>query len=212
VRFYKACGWSNADLEHYRARFGGFGKMVHPLPDSFQRVCAGDRLNIGPYTWQAVIGQGHSPEHLCLYCPQLRLLISGDQVLPKITSNVSVFPTEPEADPLRDWLVSLASVRSEVPDDVLVLPAHNTPFRGLHARTGQLIQGHERGLERLLAELAEPRRAIDVFGVLFRKPVTSPMALQMATGESVAHLNCLIRRGQVVREPDHTGVAWYRTV
>jgi glyoxylase-like metal-dependent hydrolase (beta-lactamase superfamily II) len=139
----------------------------------------------------------------------MRLLISGDQVLPRITSNVSVFPTEPDADPLKDWLESLAMIRAAVPDDVLVLPAHNEPFYGLHARIDQLIQGHEKALERLLAALTEPKTASDVFTLLFRRPIADGM-LQMATGESVAHLNCLIERGQVVRNMDDAGVAWYQ--
>jgi glyoxylase-like metal-dependent hydrolase (beta-lactamase superfamily II) len=139
----------------------------------------------------------------------MRLLISGDQVLPKITSNVSVFPTEPDADPLKDWLESLASIRAAVPDDVLVLPAHNEPFYGLHAWIDQLIQGHERSLGRLLDALREPRTAVDVFSLLFRRPISGE-TLQMATGESLAHLNCLIQRGQVTRNLDDAGVAWYR--
>lgn len=209
LRFYKASGWKLADLEHYKARFGGFGKMVYALPDSYHRVSQGDQLVIGGTVWHAVIGRGHSPEHLCLYCPKLRVLISGDQVLPKITSNVSVFPTEPDADPLADWLESLASIRAQVPDDVLVLPAHNEPFYGLHARIDQLISGHERSLTRLREALAQPKTAADVFGVLFRREVSGDM-LQMATGESVAHLNCLIRRGQIRRTLDEAGVAWYQ--
>jgi glyoxylase-like metal-dependent hydrolase (beta-lactamase superfamily II) len=209
LRFYQASGWQAADLEHYKARFGGFGKMVYALPDSYHRVTHGDQFLIGRHHWHAVVGRGHSPEHLCLYCPQLRLLISGDQVLPKITPNVSVFPTEPDADPLREWLESLAMVRDTVPDEVLVLPAHNEPFRGLHARTTQLIEGHERSLEKLLEALRQGRTASDVFSVLFRRSVSTDV-LQMATGESVAHLNCLIQRGQVTRTLDDAGVAWYR--
>lgn len=211
IRFYQAAGWDSAAIEHYKTRFGGFGKMVYALPDSFRRLSDGDRLMIGGQEWQAVVGRGHSPEHLCLYCPQLRLLISGDQVLPKITSNVSVFPTEPEADPLSDWLESLASIRSRVPDDVLVLPSHNKPFRGLHERLEQLIQGHERSLQSLLESLATPKTAVQVFGILFRRPVSGSV-LDMASGESIAHLNCLIRRGQVVKHLDNAGVAWYRSV
>jgi glyoxylase-like metal-dependent hydrolase (beta-lactamase superfamily II) len=209
VRFYKASGWAHADIERYKARFGGFGKMVYALPDSYHRVSEGDQLLIGDRRWHAVIGRGHSPEHLCLYCPELRLLISGDQVLPRITSNVSVFPTEPEADPLKDWLESLASIRAKVPDEVLVLPAHNDPFQGLHRRIEQLIQGHERSLERLREALAEPKTASEVFGVLFRRTVSGDM-LQMATGESLAHLNCLIQRGQATRLTDSAGVGWYQ--
>ena len=149
------------------------------------------------------------PEHACLYCPDLKLLISGDQVLPRISSNVSVFPTEPDADPLTDWLVSLERIKGLVPDDVLVLPAHNDPFIGLHLRLDNLIKGHERSLKRLEASLAKPKRAVDVFGALFARKVDLEV-LGMATGESLAHLNCLIGRGRATKVYDDSGVAWYR--
>jgi glyoxylase-like metal-dependent hydrolase (beta-lactamase superfamily II) len=208
IRFYQAAGWDSDAIERYKTRFGGFGKMVYALPDSFRRIADGDEFHIGGRLWRVVVGRGHSPEHACLHCPESRILISGDQVLPKITSNVSVFPTEPEADPLTDWLESLASIRLRVPDDVLVLPAHNEPFRGLHARIEKLIQGHEQSLLRLQEALAEPKTAAGIFSILFRRPVGGEL-LTMATGESVAHLNCLIRRRQAVRELDDAGVAWY---
>jgi len=197
-------------LEDYKARFGRFGKMVYQLPDSYRRVVDGEELLIGGHAWRAVVGHGHSPEHLSLYCPQQRLFISGDQVLPRITSNVSVFPTEPDADPLTDWLESLASIKERVPDEVLVLPSHNLPFQGLWARLEQLIHGHENALTRLTQVLVEPQRAVDVFNLLFRRRVGSEM-LAMASGESVAHLNCLIRRGRIMREDDAAGISWYRT-
>jgi glyoxylase-like metal-dependent hydrolase (beta-lactamase superfamily II) len=209
VRFYRAAGWDEAALEHYKARFGGFGKAVHALPDSYRRVVEGEELLINGHRWRAVIGRGHSPEHLCLYCPQLKLLISGDQVLPRITSNVSVFPTEPDADPLTEWLDSLAALKQKISDDVLVLPSHNEPFRGLHARLDELAEGHERRLARVRQELATPRRAVDLFSVLFRRSIGLDM-LGMATGESIAHLNCLIGRGLAVRRSDDDGILWYQ--
>ncbi|MBV8405931.1 MAG: MBL fold metallo-hydrolase [Gammaproteobacteria bacterium] len=209
LRFYHAAGWNEDALAAYKARFGGFGKAVYALPDSYRRIVDGEQIIIGERSWQAVIGRGHSPEHLCLHCPELRVLISGDQVLPRITSNVSVFPTEPDANPLQEWLESLASIAQRVPDDVLVLPSHNEPFRGLHARLTTLIDGHEQRLARMHEELASPKRAADVFGVLFRRRVAADMLI-MATGESVAHLNCLLARGLAVRELDDAGVAWYR--
>jgi len=209
VRFFRAAGWDEAALDAYRSRFGGFGKALHPLPDSYRRLSDGDIIGIGAHDWRVVVGNGHSPEHACLHSEELGLLISGDQVLPRISSNVSVFPTEPEADPLADWLSSLARIRSKVPGDVLVLPAHNDPFTGLHARIDHLIAGHERSLERLLARLAEPQRVVDVFGVLFRRAI-GPGLLGLATGEALAHLNCLINRGLAVRAADEGGVNWYR--
>ena len=210
LRFYRAAGWDEEAIEDYKTRFGIFGKRVYALPDSFHRVSAGDAIEIGGRRWRAVIGSGHSPEHLCLHCPELGLMISGDQVLPRITSNVSLFPTEPEADPLADWLASIASIRDQVPDEVLVLPSHNEPFRGLHARLAQLDAWHEHVLGRLLEAVREPRRAVDVFEVMFRRRVGLDL-LTFATGESLAHLSCLVHRGQVVRELAG-GVAWYRAV
>ena len=209
IDFYRAAGWDEDALENYQARFGGFGKAVYQLPDSFHRVRDGDEITIGEHVWHVVVGSGHSPEHACLYCPDLKLLISGDQVLPRISSNVSVFPTEPDGDPLTEWLVSLARIKTLVPDDVLVLPAHNEPFFGLHARIDQLINGHEQGLDRLETLLAEPRRSVDIFSALFARKI-GPDNLGMATGEGLAHLNCLIGRGRAHAQADADGVVWYR--
>ncbi|RJG27169.1 MBL fold metallo-hydrolase [Massilia cavernae] len=212
IDFYRRAGWSCESIEHYRARFGNFGKMIYTLPDSYRRMQDGDVFTIGQHEWRVVVGTGHSPEHACLYCPAMKLLISGDQVLPRISSNVSVHPTEPDADPLADWLASIDTVRRAVPNDVLVLPAHGEPFHGLHERLDYLAQGQLRSLDRLRRSLDVPRRAVDVFGALFASAVTSDNAMQLnlATGESIAHLNYLVHRGEVAMQTDHDGVAWYR--
>ena len=212
IDFCRRAGWGPVAIETYRARFGNFGKHIHTLPDSFRRLHDGDEFAIGANTWRVVVGSGHSPEHACLYCPELKVLISGDQVLPRISSNVSVFPTEPDADPMKNWLESLAKLKREVPDEVLVLPAHNECFRGLHARIDALASGQERALQRLRRSLAEPKRAIDVFGALFARAIAEADVglLGMATGESLACLNYLVHRGEVGREVDADGVAWYR--
>lgn len=211
LRFYRRAGWDADAIETYRTRFGNFGKMTYALPESYRRVHDGETIRIGAHDWRVVVGNGHSPEHACFHCPALKLLISGDQVLPKISSNVSVFPTEPDANPLDDWLVSIEKLAREVPDDVLVLPAHNEPFRGLHARLAQLEQGHMRSLERLREALGEPKRVVDLFGALFKREITSDqMLLNLATGETVAHLNYLLQRGEATFDVDAGGVAWYR--
>ncbi len=212
IEFYRRAGWKPAAIETYRTRFGNFGKHIHPLPDSYRRLHDGEELRIGTHTWRVVVGSGHSPEHACLYCPELKVLISGDQVLPRISSNVSVHPTEPEADPMSDWLESLARLRREIPADVLVLPAHNECFTGLHARIDALASGQERALEKLRDSLAEPKRSIDVFGALFARPIgeANVALLGMATGESVACLNHLLQRREIRRDIDADGVAWYR--
>ena len=210
VAFYRAAGWDEAALDRYKTKFGSFGEMIYPLPESYRRIADRDSLRIGAYEWRVVVGSGHSPEHACLYCPQLQLLISGDQVLPRISSNVSVYPTEPDANPLDDWLSSLAAVKNEVPDDVLVLPAHNSPFRGLHARIDELLESHRAALARLESALATPQRAVDVFAALFARPI-NPGVLGMATGEAVAHLNYLSHSGRAIRELDGDGIGWWRS-
>ncbi|MDO7836420.1 MBL fold metallo-hydrolase [Sphingobium sp. HBC34] len=208
LSFYRAAGWSEPALDRYRTRFGDFGKMVYPIPNAYQCMMDGDRIMIAGQEWQVVVGVGHSPEHACLYCPTLKLLIAGDQVLPTISSNISVQPLEPEADPLTDWLTTLATVRDRVPEDTLVLPAHGDPFLGLHQRIDQLLSGHERSLVRLAEALAQPKRAVDIFSVLFRRPIT-PELQSMATGESLAHLHCLRHRGIAQRHTDADGIAWW---
>lgn len=212
VRFYRRAGWDDEAIEDYRTRFGQFGKMVYALPESFRRLRDGETLRIGDHDWRVVVGTGHSPEHACLWCPNLKLLISGDQVLPKISSNVSVFPTEPEADPLHGWLRSMERIRDTVPDDVLVLPAHNEPFIGLHARLAYLGQGHRVSLDRLRRRLAQPRRVVDVFASLFGRAIDEPRLLSLATGESLAHLNYLVHRGEASVSVDDDGAAWYQAV
>lgn len=210
IDFYRAAGWDERALEHYKARFGDFGRGVHTLPDSFHRVEHGDTIRIGRHGWRAVVGSGHSPEHLCLYCPEQKLLISGDQVLPGISSNVSVFPTEPDADPLGEWLDSLQRIAGQVPNDVLVLPAHNRPFRGLHVRLQTLREGHHRSLDALREALRSPRRVVDLFEALYRRPIGGEV-LGLATGEALAHLNHLLHRGEIARRRDEAGIDWYAT-
>lgn len=209
LRFYRAAGWNEEALETYQARFGGFGKGVYAMPDSYRRLSAGQTIRIGDYDWTVVMGSGHSPEHACLHCPELNLFISGDQVLPRISSNVSVHPTEPDADPLDNWLTSLAAIKTAVPEAVLVLPSHNDPFYGLHVRIDHLIRGHERAMSRLAKLLGEEKRVIDTFSALFARPI-GPEVLGMATGESLANLNCLLYRGLITRRTDEAGVDWYR--
>ena len=211
TELFRRHGLTGERLESNAVRKNNYKKGVPSLPYSFHRILEGDEISIDGKNWKVIVGRGHAPEHAMLFCAESNVLISGDQVLPKISSNVSVFPTEPAGDPLTDWLTSLARIKTQIPDDVLVLPAHNDPFHGLHARIDHLIAGHERGLARLEQLLAEPKRAVDVFHVLFRRKIDQ-WVLGMATGESLAHLNCLIARGKVAKDTDAQGVDWYRAV
>jgi len=208
IRFYRAAGFAEDALEAYKTRFGGFGRGVYRLPNAYRRIQEGERIEIGGRIWEIVVGRGHAPEHACLWCREENLFISGDQILPRISSNVSLFPTEPEANPLQDWLDSCAKLKALLPPDILVLPSHNEPFRGVNLRLQELIDGHETAMEKLLALCAEAKRAVDCFPALFRSRITSGNYL-MATGESLAHLNCLRARGQLRRTVDDDGVDWY---
>jgi glyoxylase-like metal-dependent hydrolase (beta-lactamase superfamily II) len=210
VRFYRAAGFPDQALEDYKTRFGGFGRGVYKLPNAYRRIEEGERIPIGGRVWEIVVGRGHAPEHACLWCREENLFISGDQVLPRISSNVSLFPTEPEADPLKDWLDSCARLKALLPEDILVLPSHNEPFRGVKLRLQELIDGHEQNMDKLVALCTEPKRAVDVFPALFRAKITSGN-FGMATGESLAHLNCLRARGLIERDADSEGVDWYET-
>jgi glyoxylase-like metal-dependent hydrolase (beta-lactamase superfamily II) len=211
VKFYRAAGWDEDALDSYKIRFGGFGKAVSRMPDAYHRISDGDVIDIGGKPWRVVTGNGHCPEHACLWQEELKLFISGDQVLPRISSNVSVFPTEPDGDPLTDWIESCKKLLEVMPNDVLVLPSHNEPFIGLHERLHNLIEGHEKSLARILSRLNEPKRAIDIFVAMFARKI-GPDLLGMATGEALAHLNCLIGRGLVRRETDEQGVSRYVAV
>lgn len=207
-RFYRGAGFPPEALQNYHKVFGYFGRFVAPLPESYHRIRDGDRLAIGGHSWEVVVGRGHSPEHACLFDAERNLLISGDQLLPTISSNVSVYPTEPAADPLGEWLLSLAVLKERVPQDVLVLPAHGRPFRGAHERLDELMTGHRSSLDLLVEFCRQPRRAIDTFPVLFKRDIDRNNLI-MATGESIAHLNYLLSRGVLQVETDRHGVRWY---
>lgn len=209
-RFYQGAGFSEENMFRYLELFGGFGKVVAPLPESYHRLHQNRPVTIGDHQWKVITGHGHSPEHACLYCPELNVLISGDQILPTISPNVSVFPTEPTANPLEGWFESLHRLKTLLPDDVLVLPAHGRPFRGVNQRLDALIEEHETGLDKLRKFCRQPRRAIDVFPTLFKSEITKSNLI-MATGEAIAHLNYLLYEGELEVSSVEDGVRWYKT-
>ncbi len=208
VDFFHGCGWNETQLETYRREFGRFGKAVWTLPQAYTRLSDGNVLSIGGDEWRVVTGSGHSPEHVCLWRASDGVFIAGDQILPRISSNVSVWPTEPLQDPLDDWMRSLDKLEALLPAETLILPSHGEPFIGVVERIQALRRGHEVSLKRLERRLAEPKRAIDVFSSLFARTIGDGV-LGMATGESVAHLNYLTGKGLVRRETDADGVFWW---
>jgi glyoxylase-like metal-dependent hydrolase (beta-lactamase superfamily II) len=208
IEFYSAAGFPESALERYQAHFGTFGKYVAPLPQCYRRLKDGMTVSIGSHTWQVVIGRGHSVEHACLFCEEINVLVSGDQILPTISSNVSVYPTEPAANPLADWLDSLTMLKKRLPSDVLVLPAHGKPFRGAHLRLDQLTAEHLDGLDKLRQLCRQPMQAIDTFPALFKSKITENNLI-MATGEAIAHLNYLQENGELHSWLDDKGTRWY---
>ncbi len=190
LRFLFQAGVSREKEEAIKqAGFGMFKAVVHELPGSFTRLEDGTELVIGGRRWRVVIGRGHSPEHVCLYCLDEPLLIAGDQVLPSITSNVSVTGKEPNGNPLAHWFTSLNRMKA-LPDDVLVLPSHGQAFYGLHLRLNSLVDGHLSKLKILHDWLAEERSPVETLPVLFRRKLTGH-DFYMALGEALAHIHLL---------------------
>jgi len=209
-QYYRRAGMADRQIEAIHQRARKIGDWWAPLPCAYRRLQEGDRLRIGTRSWQIRIGQGHSLEHACLYCEQDKMLISGDQVLPKITPNVSLGPMEPEANPLALWLDSLRELL-KLPADTLVLPAHNMPFRGLHERLNYLLQHHEACMGDLLEACRTPRTAMELVPRMFRRKLDLPQ-LSMALGECLAHLQLLLSRGHMERHLDEQGVFRYQAI
>lgn len=208
--FYQRCGMPRAFLDRIRQKpTSGPSQMIEPLPASYHRVSDNDELQIGTRSWRAVVGRGHSPEHLCLFCEPRGLLISGDQVLPRISSNISVMGLEPEGDPLALWLQSIERIRL-LPDKTLVLPAHGLPFYGLHARLSALVEHHHAHLDLLEEACVKARRVQDLLPLMFRGEL-DVLQMGMATGECLAHLNHLLYQRRIERQLDQDGLYTYQT-
>ncbi len=200
VAFYRAAGYGEAEMEALRARAKyGFSRVCAPLPVGFRRIAEGGVLHVGTREWRVLTGHGHASEHAVLWCEADGLVLAGDQVLPRITSNIGVYPTEPEGDPLGDFLESCAALRRSLPEGALVLPGHNEPFTGLHIRLDQLIAHHTEALDALHGALGEPRTALECFDVLFDREIGDSLR-GFAIVEAVAHLNRLCAAGRARRD------------
>jgi glyoxylase-like metal-dependent hydrolase (beta-lactamase superfamily II) len=204
-RFYRAAGLDEAAVATSWSRGNPYPKRVSPVPRSFHRLAEGDEIVIGGRTWRVIVGRGHAPEHVCLWCPELAVFIAGDQVLPKISPNVSLWATEPDGNPLAHYLESLERIRATVAANVLVLPSHNMPFRGLHERIGQLIAHHEERLATVETACAAPRTAAEILPLLFRRQLDAHQ-LGFAVGEALSHLQYLVRVGRLTRRSRPDGV------
>ncbi|APG63586.1 hypothetical protein LPB140_04705 [Sphingorhabdus lutea] len=194
----RLAGWDEARLENMRQKgWGNFAKAVSPLPLGHVRLFDEQLLTIGHRKWRILTGGGHTPEHSCLYDEDNKIIIAGDQILPRITSNVSMMASEPEANPLAEWLESIEKFKLRMHDDTLVLPAHGEPFHGVQQRLDYLAKGHYDRLDKLEAALKQrPHRAVDCFGILFDRDIDDSV-YGLATGEAMAHLQYLEKSGRI---------------
>ena len=205
VAHYTAHGLTDRSyLDSLGQRTGYFSKLVPDMPETYRRIAHDETFPIGDDTWRVITGFGHSPEHAALYAEKANILIAGDMLLPRISTNVSVHAMEPEADPVRQFLDSIRRF-DPLPDDALVLPSHGRPFRRFHRRIRQLVEHHDARLAEVLAHCASPRTAADIVPIMFRRPLDTHQ-LFFAFGEALAHLHALWYAGSLHRERDAGGV------
>ena len=212
ARFFARHGLTNPEsLAKVRARTNYYASMVPAVPRQYHRLLDGMMLRVGRHDWQCIVGYGHAPEHIALHCPALDVLISGDMVLPRISTNVSVIDLEPEGDPLPLFLDSITRLK-RLPAATLVLPSHGKPFTGLHTRIDQLHAHHaERFADVLAACARKPGSAADMLPVLFQRTLDLHQTT-FAMGEAVAHLHALAGIGKLRQVLGSDGVLRFETV
>ncbi len=204
-RFARRAGLDDAEAELFSERENSYRRGVPSVPASFQRISDGTAIEIGGRKWRVIVGEGHAPELACLYCAQTGVLIAGDQVLPRISPNISVQAHEPDGDPLARYLASLVKLRDVVPPETLVLPSHNLPFFGLHSRIESLAAHHRARCDEVIAACGIPKTALEIVKVLFRRALDRHQ-MGFALGEALAHLNFLMYEGALDRVRGGDGV------
>lgn len=204
ARLFAAHGLDTELVSAMSSRGNSYRKIVAEPPAAYVRMIEGDEVLVGEHRWRIIVGHGHAPEHASLYCEALGVLISGDMLLPKISTNVSVWPVDPLGDPLQRFLQSIDRYL-QLPADTLVLPSHGLPFRGAHPRVAMLHQHHVERLAEVVDACAKPATAAELLPVLFRRALDSHQMF-FAMGEAIAHLHLLWHRGQLRRIEAADGV------
>ncbi len=207
LTYWRRCGMDAGILtRRAQERPFNFADVVHPMPLGFTRICQGDSIRLGGRHWDVHIGNGHAPEHATLWSRDDNLVLGGDQILPSISSNIGVYATEPEADPVADWLEACERLSGLATPDQLVLGGHKLPFAGLPQRLQQLIDNHHGALTRLERHLAMPQSAGDCFAPLFKRRI-GEAEYGLALVEAMAHCLHLWHQGRAVRNLREDG-AW----
>ena len=209
--FYESHGLSAEAVDRVTGKGQGYLRMTTGLPSHYQRLQHGGTLAIGHRSFQILTGGGHANEQAMLYCAEDRIFLSADQVLTRISPNISTEPSEPEADPLGEFIASLAHLQEVIPADVLVLPGHHVPFTGLHVRCAELAD-HHAGRCALIADAcrAAPRSAAELVPVVFERAL-DPQQMSFAFHEVVAHVNYMRGRGELVQFRDADGILRTKT-
>ncbi len=212
LQFWESAGVPPAILEERRnQRPFNFADAIAPLPLGYRRIVEGEELKIGGRTWTVRMGHGHAPEHATLWSKTDNLVIGGDQLLPSISPNLGVYPTEPLADPVADWLASCAMFEKLAREDHFVLPGHKLPFIGLPTRLDQMIENHVSALARLEDTLDTPKSACECFLPIFKREITGD-AFGLAMVEAVAHCQHLWHAGRATRHIRDDGAWVYQRV
>ncbi|WP_308916527.1 MBL fold metallo-hydrolase [Jannaschia sp. LMIT008] len=211
VAFCRAYGMDGGVLDRRKGeRPFNFADCCAPLPVGYTRIRKGDRIELGGRTWDVHQGDGHAPEHAVLFeVGGDDLVLGGDQLLPGISPNLGLYPTEPTGDPVGDWLAACDRLAPSACDDQLVLPGHKRPFRGLPARVASLRSNHVHALDRLQDHLATPRTGGECFTPLFKRPIDDAI-YGLAFFETAAHLNHLWLTGRATRTDRGDGVWLWR--
>ncbi|MRR49465.1 MAG: MBL fold metallo-hydrolase [Rhodocyclaceae bacterium] len=198
LAFFRAHGLDATRCDALARRGNAYAKGVPEIPATYRRVFAGDEIAIGGRTWRVLIGHGHAAEHASLYCAERKALISGDMLLPRITTNISAFSTNPQGDPLAEFLHSLQAFKA-LPADTLVLPSHGRPFIGIHDRVAALEAHHTERCQKLEAACITAQSAAELIPVLFDRDIADPHQTMFAMGEAIAHLFHLEHTGRLGR-------------
>jgi glyoxylase-like metal-dependent hydrolase (beta-lactamase superfamily II) len=211
LAFFRTHGLDGGRLAALDQRGNAYARGVPSIPATYRRIYEGEEIAVGGNRWRVIVGHGHAPEHASLYCESLGLLIAGDMMLPRISTNVSAFAGVPEGNPLGRFLDSVAALGA-LPEDTLILPSHGLPFTGLHARIGQLEAHHRERCDALVAACAaRAASAADLLPVLFERDITDPHQTMFAMGEAIAHLIFLEQTGAMTRVVENGTIRYLKT-
>ena len=207
IEFFRVNGVNAAVLEQLQQRGNAYRRGVPDFPRRYHRILNQQEIIVDRTSWRIIMGYGHAPEHATLYCKDKKILIAGDMILPRISTNISVLANDPEGNPLKLFLDSLAHY-ALLPGDTLVLPSHGLPFHGLHERIAQLQQHHQQRLQMVRDACLTDTTAAKIMSVLFNRELDAHQAF-FAMGETLAHLNYLMHTGQLLREMKNS-IIYYR--